>query len=283
MLSRIVIVTPVCAQLDLTCAHFDDSSDLRCEDGKILQKFSSTELWLAITLILSLILVLQALSIGWKASVPHDVQSKQLLLERLAKLRNGLSIWPKYQQHHPLASFTTLTTGKSKHLPAIQHAFKEESPADRQIRLERRGSTKTEFVKCWTSYRKHAWLLDELSPISGKGRNTFGGWAASLVDALVALWIINLKEEFDYAVNASMQIDFDTSSDERINAFETTVRYLGGFLGAYDLSGDDRLLVRALDVADMLMVACDTPNRLPITGWDWKAAAKGQIQEAPVR
>lgn len=89
-----------------------------------------------------------------------------------------------------------------------------------------------------------------------------------------------MHSEFEYAVSAATNISFETSSLVEINAFETTIRYLGGFLSAYDLSGDQRLLRKAREVGDMLYVAFDTPNRMPITRWDVAKAAQGDMQEA---
>lgn len=189
--------------------------------------------------------------------------------------------WNHRSQHYPLHNFHTLPTGSPKRLPNVQHKFAAESASEKAIRLARRDQVKEVFQKAWKSYTEKAWLYDELAPISGTGRNTFGGWAATLVDALDTLWIMDMKEDFVRAVSATPQIDFTTSTDETINIFETTIRYLGGFLGAYDLSGNELLLQRATDVGEMLLVAFDTPNHLPITRWDWRAAADGKRQEAP--
>jgi mannosyl-oligosaccharide alpha-1,2-mannosidase len=54
----------------------------------------------------------------------------------------------------------------------------------------------------------------------------------------------------------------------------------GGFLSAYDLSGDKRLLDKAVEVGEMLYVAFDTPNRMPVTRWDLNGAARGRRQTA---
>jgi mannosyl-oligosaccharide alpha-1,2-mannosidase len=70
---------------------------------------------------------------------------------------------------------------------------------------------------------------------------------------------------------------------DEINVFETTIRYLGGFLSAYDLSNGQfpSLLTKAIEMGDMLYFAFDTPNRMPITRWNFKAAARGATQIAP--
>jgi mannosyl-oligosaccharide alpha-1,2-mannosidase len=120
-----------------------------------------------------------------------------------------------------------------------------------------------------------------LAPISGAGRYFFGGWAATLVDSLDTLWIMDMKTEFHEAAEAALGIDFSKSTDDIINIFDTTIRYLGGFLSAYDLSGEKRLLTKAIEVGEMLLIAFDTPNHMPITRWEWKKAAGLEKQEAP--
>lgn len=124
-------------------------------------------------------------------------------------------------------------------------------------------------------------MYDELSPITGRGRNRFGGWAATLVDALDTLWIMGMTDEFDEAAKAAETIDFSSSADHIVNIFETTIRYLGGFLAAYDLSNNINLLHKAIEVGEMLLIAFDTPNHFPITRWEWEKAAHGNRQTAP--
>ncbi|RYP65946.1 hypothetical protein DL769_006173 [Monosporascus sp. CRB-8-3] len=116
---------------------------------------------------------------------------------------------------------------------------------------------------------------------SGSSRNTLGGWGATLVDSLDALWIMGLHEEFPEAVDAASTIDFTSRSPKEINVFETTIRYLGGFLAACDLSGDQRLLRKGGEVGDMPYVTFDRPNRMPITRWDFQDAVRGGDQVAP--
>jgi mannosyl-oligosaccharide alpha-1,2-mannosidase len=108
--------------------------------------------------------------------------------------------------------------------------------------------------------------------ISGQSKETFGGWGASLVDALDTLWIMGMEKEFAVAVEALHKIDFTRASRDMINVFETTIRYLGGMLSAYDLSGGKYpiLLAKATELGDMLYAAFDTPNRMPVTRWYWE-------------
>ncbi|KAI5196367.1 seven-hairpin glycosidase [Aureobasidium subglaciale] len=187
--------------------------------------------------------------------------------------------WEKLPLHYPVSSYAQLPKSKSK-LPQVQYSFPRESNEEATIRLKRREEVKRVLQRCWSSYRKHAWLSDELAPVSGSKKDTFGGWAATLADTLDTLWIADLKGEFHDGVEALLEIDFTKISQGEINVFETTIRYLGGFIAAFDLSGDRRLLDKAIEVAEMLYVAFDTPNRMPILRWNVKDAAASKPQLA---
>ncbi|KAK5659781.1 hypothetical protein OQA88_992 [Cercophora sp. LCS_1] len=192
-------------------------------------------------------------------------------------------LWRKLPIRYPVESMASLPSGKGSWLPKIQASFRRETSAEKQIRHSKRDAVKQTFVRCWESYKKHAWMSDEITPISGGARNPFGGWAATLVDSLDTLWIMGLREDFELAVAAATNISFETATIEEVNVFETNIRYLGGFLSAYDLSGDKRLLRKAKEVGDMLYAAFDTPNRMPITRWHLREAAKSQAQGGPTQ
>jgi hypothetical protein len=83
---------------------------------------------------------------------------------------------------------------------------------------------------------------------------------------------MDMKDEFTKAVAAADGIDFTRSPMATINIFETNIRYLGGFLSAYELSGRAHpiLLKKAIELGDLLMCAFDTPNHMPVTRWEWK-------------
>lgn len=181
--------------------------------------------------------------------------------------------WDRVPQRYPVPSITSLPAGRALKLTSIQHDFKKhgESSEVRRAREARLQAVKESFLHAWGGYKKHAWLKDELAPVSGGYRNSFGGWAATLVDTLDTLWIMGLREEFDEAVAAIDKIDFSATEQGELNVFETTIRYLGGFLGAYDLSGNSLLLQKAVEVGEMVYVAFDTPNRMPILRWDWSS------------
>lgn len=181
-----------------------------------------------------------------------------------------------------MEEYTELPTGAPVKIPKVQHDFKQETVEHAVKRQKRLRAVEEAFKYSWEGYKQHAWLQDEVSPLSGLARNPFGGWGATLVDSLDTLWIMGMKKEFATAVSNLKRIDFQTTKLGEVNVFETTIRYLGGLLSAYDVSGHQYnvLLQRAVELGNMLYHAFDTPNRMPVTRWDWQKSALGYQQEA---
>lgn len=182
--------------------------------------------------------------------------------------------WDQVPFKYPPGPNVPLPTGPVN-LPRVQHAFAPESPAAYEVREDRRRAVRKLFRKNWASYRERAWMRDALLPLSGLGRDQFSGWAATLVDSLDSLWIMGLKTEFDEAVDAVATIDFATSTNSRVNMFETNIRYLGGLLAAYDLSQRSVLLAKAVELGDMLYAGFNTENRMPVDFFDMDRSKAG--------
>lgn len=186
--------------------------------------------------------------------------------------------WKKPHEFFPVPeeSVIPLPTGQPKPIPKVQYVFPAESAAAKEKRESRLLKIKAETKRAWKGYKEFAWKHDEVKPISKIPHDPFCGWAATLVDALDTLWIMGMKEEFDEAVEAVKEIDFTTTpyrSD--IPVFETIIRYLGGLIGAYDVTGGHKgnykaLLDKAEELAEILMSVFDTPNRMPILYYQWK-------------
>ncbi|KAH8899391.1 glycoside hydrolase family 47 protein, partial [Thozetella sp. PMI_491] len=170
-------------------------------------------------------------------------------------------------------------SGKPLALPKIQHDFSKDAKDDahRDSQLQRREAVRNTARKCWETYREYAWGYDELMPIALKGTNTFSGWGATLVDALDTLWIMGLKAEFHDAVQAVGRIDWDRTRSSSASFFETNIRYLGGLLSAFELSGEAVLLEKAKELGHMLYAAFDTPNGLPANSFDFSRAWNGRL------
>jgi len=215
------------------------------------------------------------------SSSPPSSTSETVAQTTSAKKSN--SIWASLPQHFPVNSITTLPPGKPGKVFTIQHAFTDDQTSEtKNLQQQRRGAVKEVFQHAWSGYKTHAWLKDEVAPISGGSRNSFGGLAATLVDALDSLWIIGLRHDFEEAVRAVSQIDFSRSEETTVNVFEYTIRYLGGLLGAFEISERKYpvLLDKAIEVGEFLYAAFDTPNRMPVTRWDWESSAEGQVMQA---
>ena len=179
----------------------------------------------------------------------------------------------------PSSAMYGLPKGDPLDLPRIQHNFAgdEVDEAHAQRQLERREAVKDAARKCWESYRDYAWGYDELRPIALRGANTYSGWGATLVDSLDSLWIMDLKAEFADAVHAVAAIDWNASSSWSCSLFETTIRYLGGLLAAYELSGEEILLTKAKELGHMLYAGFDTPSGLPANDFDFGRAREGSL------
>ncbi len=195
--------------------------------------------------------------------------------------------WVPQKEHFPVAStnIINLPTGRPKELMKIQHSFPDESSSARADRQQRLSTIKGAFKHAWSGYTKYAMGHDELSPVTGGIKDPFNGWGATLVDTLDTLWIMGLKEEFEQAVNEVAKIKFTTSLRKDIPIFETVIRYLGGLISAYDLSSGKYaiLLDKAVELAEILMGAFDTPNRMPVTFYYWTSSYASQPHRAEAR
>ncbi|RHZ74063.1 hypothetical protein Glove_227g74 [Diversispora epigaea] len=149
-------------------------------------------------------------------------------------------------------------------LPRIQYDFSTvtETSEEKRIRERRRESIKEGFLHSWRGYTKYAWGYDELLPLSNGIANNFNGWGATIVDSLDTMWIMGLKNEFNEARDFVRKVNF-SRSDDVINVFETTIRYLGGLLSAYELSKDTMFLSKANDLGLALLPAFNSTTGLP--------------------
>ena len=108
--------------------------------------------------------------------------------------------------------------------------------------------------------------------MSCQGENNYGGYALTLVDLLDTLVVLNQTEDFRKSVTWLIDnLRFDT--DLNVSVFETTIRVLGGLLSGHFLAQDadlelfpgyqGQLLSKAVDLADRLLPAFQTPTGIP--------------------
>ncbi|KAK6859498.1 glycoside hydrolase family 47 protein [Apiospora arundinis] len=208
---------------------------------------------------------------------PSSYRTSQKLKPRLHFTPSSFN-WSAAEQFYPVSSLTPLPKGRPTQLPKVQHDFGKDKRND-AVTEARHVAVQEAFLRSWESYKTFAWLDDELTPVTAESKNPFGGWAATMVDALDTLWMMGLKDEFFRAAQAVVDIDFSKTEESGINLFETTIRHLGGLLSAYDLSGEPALLAKAIELGEMLYMAFDTPNRMPGFWLTFEHAKQG-IQKA---
>lgn len=76
-----------------------------------------------------------------------------------------------------------------------------------------------------------------------------------MVEALTTMKIMGLEDLFQIGLDFSVNIDFSKSkTPDTVSVFESTVRYIGGLLSAYELNGKkpQALLDKAKQLADKL-------------------------------
>ncbi|KAK6206634.1 glycosyl hydrolase 47 [Pestalotiopsis sp. IQ-011] len=147
---------------------------------------------------------------------------------------------------------------------------------------DRTAAVQEAFDRGWNGYYTYAFPHDELAPLSKSYLDDFGGWGASAVDALSTATIMGDKKVVNQILDYIPKIDFTKATyTSSISLFETTIRYLGGLLSAYDLlSGPANDLVdnqdnlasvldQAVNLADLLSVAFDTGTGIPYNNLDW--------------
>ncbi|KAF4583556.1 maturation of Asn-linked oligosaccharides protein [Pleurotus pulmonarius] len=131
---------------------------------------------------------------------------------------------------------------------------------------ERRDAVTKIFVDSYEAYRTFAFGHDDLSPQSKSFSDGRNGWGATIVDALPTMVIMGLDDLFAEGLNFSSHIDFSKSqTSATVSLFETTIRYLGGLLSAYELTGEKFpvLLQKAKEVADKMAFAWVGDNKIP--------------------
>uniref|UniRef100_A0A9J7XVX8 alpha-1,2-Mannosidase n=1 Tax=Cyprinus carpio carpio TaxID=630221 RepID=A0A9J7XVX8_CYPCA len=144
----------------------------------------------------------------------------------------------------------------------------------------------------WDSYRQYGWGHNELKPIAKKGHSTniFGNsqMGATIVDALDTLYIMGLHDEFkDGQEWIEQNLDFSVVSE--VSVFEVNIRFIGGLLAAYYLSGQEVFKVKAVQLAEKLLPAFNTPTGIPWAmvnlksgvgrNWGWASAGSSILAE----
>lgn len=183
---------------------------------------------------------------------------------------------PSESRSIPLSSATTLLAFTVK-CPSVQ--ANSVPPGD----LARADAIRDAYVRSWNQYATYCFGRDSLFVTNRTCIDDFGGWGVTIVDSLDTAIIMNLTDIAAAQLAHIASIDFTSSTGKQpVSAFETTIRYLGGLLSAYDLlkSGFvepgtynpdhvELLLKQAVVLADQLQPRFDTPTGLPAESLFW--------------
>lgn len=96
----------------------------------------------------------------------------------------------------------------------------------------------------WNNYKKYAWGSNELRPISRMGHSgsVFGAGrlGATIVDAIDTLYIMGMMDEYADARQFIVdELDIKQAARGDLSVFETNIRFVGGLLSIYALTGED--------------------------------------------
>ncbi|KFM28922.1 putative alpha-mannosidase I MNS5 [Auxenochlorella protothecoides] len=162
------------------------------------------------------------------------------------------------------------------------------------------------FVQAYSNYTTHAFPMDDLRPLSCNGSDSQGGIGLTTLDSLDTLLVrtysleqgvMNQLEAFYKALcwvtgegtdcgsggDPPPRLTFDL--DVRVHVFEVTIRALGGLLSAHQLLTQNLqlapwyrggLLLAAVDLADRLLPAFNTPSGIPLS---WINLRHGQASD----
>jgi len=153
------------------------------------------------------------------------------------------------------------------------------------------NQVKEMYSHAFGSYMKHAFPADELRPLSCDGRRirergdldaVLGNYSMTLIDALDSLVIFDQLGDFERAVKyVGESVHFDL--DVEVSTFEVNIRLLGGLVSGHlhaskVLSGyDGSLLAKAVDLANRLRPAFQTPTGMPVSRINLKLGKPQQV------
>ncbi|KAG0243919.1 hypothetical protein BGW41_000752 [Actinomortierella wolfii] len=131
--------------------------------------------------------------------------------------------------------------GTRSSLKKIQFDFKAETESEKATREQRRLAVRDAFLHAWNG---------------GGAKDNFGGWGATMIDSLDTMLIMGLNKEFDEALEwVKTKFSMTRNPTAELQFFETVIRYLGGLLAAYDLSGEKILLAKAEELGNIMLNA----------------------------
>lgn len=186
--------------------------------------------------------------------------------------------WSLVIPHHPLPPIQSLPIQTQRSLRRVQHASSKPHRYDIGEEQSRCKAVKLAAEKFWTQvYNRNVGSRDQ-AILHDDVTDPFSPRAAFLIDSLDTLWIMNMKKEFNEALQIVRNFDWSATQRKSINILDTTTRYIGGLLAAYDLSKERVLLRKAHELGDMLYTSFDTTTHMPPIWLDFDQARSGRLE-----
>ncbi|OCT80295.1 mannosyl-oligosaccharide 1,2-alpha-mannosidase IA [Xenopus laevis] len=176
------------------------------------------------------------------------------------------------------------------------HVFKQpvgvvgNEPSDPAVK-QKRDTIKEMMKFSWDNYKRYAWGMNELKPIQKQGHssNLFGNiQGATIVDALDTLYIMGMMDEFKDAKEwVEKNLVFNVNAE--VSVFEVNIRFVGGLLSAYYISGEEVFRRKAVELGEKLLPAFNTPTGIPWAllniksgigrNWPWASGGSSILAE----
>jgi mannosyl-oligosaccharide alpha-1,2-mannosidase len=207
-----------------------------------------------------------------EGKVDYFVPDEYFLHQKETKLRKH-----KKKLHYPIGKenfYKLPKMKKGENYPMIQSSHFNDGGRKVPEKLQR---IKKAFMSSWKTYKQYGYGHDEVRPLSHKASDPFNGWSATLVDSLDTLYLIDEKEELREAIEFLKSVNFKQCHRTSIPIFENVIRVLGGLISAYELTSDKSLLQNGQDLAQFIMEAFDTPNRMPLLYYQWQSEIQNKF------
>jgi len=163
---------------------------------------------------------------------------------------------------------------------APEMSFHNTVPAD----PKRASAVRAAMKHAWDSYVTYAWGYDELDPVARRGTNGFGGMGVTVIDSLGTLKIMGLDEEFEKG-SEWFKKNVHFKKMRHVSLFETNIRFLGGLLSVYGLTGDEAYKAMAEDLGTRMLPAFSSASGYPYNNIDLSSGSvsrRGSVSLAEV-
>ncbi|KAF8623208.1 hypothetical protein AX15_006446 [Amanita polypyramis BW_CC] len=179
-------------------------------------------------------------------------------------------LYLRYVLYGTLLTFSVLilyhNSGTTRHSIISTVPYRELEDAPAGVWETRAAEVRDAFLHAYHGYEKYAAPFDELRPVSNSRVNNFNGWGVTAFDALDTMLLMGLDNEYKRALVIVKQANFTHTETVPLPYFETIIRYLGGLLSAYALSGDRVLVDRADEMATKLEPVFKSRSGMPYFG-----------------